>query len=78
VTERAKISHDSDGQAVRLPASCRFPAGVTEVVVRREGERIILEAVDEHTPEFLATLGSIDEEIPRPGGVDEPPRDPFK
>jgi hypothetical protein len=35
-------------------------------MVRRVGKRIILEPADEWSPEFLAILGSIDEEIERP------------
>ena len=37
-----------------------------EVLVRREGRRVILEPADEWSPEFRACLGSVSEAIPRP------------
>lgn len=75
---RAKLFQNGGSQAVRLPQSCRFPEGTTEVEVQRKGKRIVLEPVDEWPPEFLATLGAWDEgEIPRPE-ANEPPRDPFE
>ncbi|MEO8183364.1 MAG: hypothetical protein ABI895_31405 [Deltaproteobacteria bacterium] len=76
---RAKLFQNGGSQAVRLPQSFRFPDGATEVVVRREGSRIILEPVDEWSDEFLSVLGAWDEgEIPRPEGDLLPPRDPFE
>jgi virulence-associated protein VagC len=51
---------------VRLPRECRFPEGQREVVVRREGDRVILEPVDEWPDDFRACLGAWSEEIPRP------------
>ncbi len=84
MAERAKILHNGDDQAVQLPPSCRFPDGQTEVLVRREGDRVILErepepaADDEWPPEFLATLGAWDEEIERPPqGLITDLKDPF-
>ena len=62
---RAKLFQNGGSQAVRLPKSCRFPAD-HEVVVRREGRRVILEPADEWPDEFRACLGSWHEEIPRP------------
>ncbi|HEY0156205.1 MAG TPA: hypothetical protein VGF28_02840 [Thermoanaerobaculia bacterium] len=63
MAERAKILHNGDDQAVQLPPSCRFPDDQTEVLVRREGDRVILEREaeqnDEWPPEFLATLGAL-------------------
>lgn len=63
---RAKIFLNGGSQAVRLPKSCRFPDGQTEVVARRVGKKVILEPADEWTPEFVKALGSWDEEIERP------------
>ena len=63
---RAKIFTNGGSQAVRLPKSVRFPEDQKEVVVRREGRRVILEAPDEWNEEFLATLGAWREEIERP------------
>ncbi len=66
MTERAKIFTNGGSQAVRLPKSVRFPKGQREVIVRRSGKRVILEPADEWSEEFLAALGSCDEEIERP------------
>ena len=75
-SRRAKIFKNGGSQAVRLPQSCRFPDGCTEVAVHREGAKIILEPLG--WPEsFLKTLGSWHEVIERPSFEDEPPRDPF-
>ncbi|MEO8218485.1 MAG: hypothetical protein ABI718_15525 [Acidobacteriota bacterium] len=65
MTERAKIFANGGSQAVRLPKSVRFPASQREVIARRSGKRVILEPADEWSPEFLASLGSWDEEIER-------------
>jgi antitoxin VapB len=63
---RAKIFTNGGSQAVRLPKSVRFPDGQAEVVVRREGRRVILEPPDEWSEEFRATLGAWNEDIERP------------
>jgi antitoxin VapB len=74
---RAKLFQNGGSQAVRLPKAYRF-ASQREVLVRREGRRVVLEPADEWSLEFRACLGSVSEEIPRPRqqrltGV----RDPF-
>lgn len=66
MAERAKIFTNGGSQAVRLPKSVRFPEGQREVLVRRSGKRVILEPADEWSEDFLAALGSCEEEIPRP------------
>ena len=66
MSERAKIFTNGGSQAVRLPKSVRFPESQREVVARRSGKRVILEPADVWSPEFLAALGSWDEEIERP------------
>lgn len=64
---RAKLFQNGGSQAVRLPRECRFPVGAREVLVRRDGERVVLEAVDEWPERFLRALGALrDEELPRP------------
>jgi antitoxin VapB len=74
---RAKLFQNGGSQAVRLPKECRF-SGQQEVLVRREGRRVILEAVDEWPEKFRACLGAWPEEIPRPGQQDlDDLRDPF-
>lgn len=43
--QRAKLFMNGRSQAVRLPKAFRFPGD--EVAIRREGERIILEPVED-------------------------------
>lgn len=62
---RAKLFQNGGSQAVRLPKACRFPA-LQEVLVRREGRRVILEPADEWSNEFRACLGAWPDAIPRP------------
>ena len=62
---RAKLFQNGGSQAVRLPKACRFP-DLQEVLVRREGRRVILEPADEWSNEFRACLGAWRDEIPRP------------
>ena len=65
-TARAKLFQNGGSQAVRLPKECRFPEDQTEVTVRREGRRVILEPTT--GPEsFVKCLGGWHEEIERPG-----------
>jgi virulence-associated protein VagC len=72
MAERAKIFDNGGNQAVELPETCRFPEGVHEVLVSRQGRKIIFEPIEPAAwvngwpPEFLATFGSWKEEIPRP------------
>ena len=66
MSEKAKIFANGGSQAVRLPKSCRFPDDQREVLVRREGNKVILEPADGWSEEFLATLGAWDQEIERP------------
>ena len=65
---RAKLFQNGGSQAVRLPKACRFTAQ-REVLVRREGRRVILEPADEWSAEFRACLGSVSDDIPRPKQV---------
>ncbi len=62
---RAKVFQNGGSQAVRLPKECRFTTQ-TEVLVRRAGRRVILEAADEWSDEFRACLGAWSGKIPRP------------
>lgn len=76
---RAKLFKNGGSQAVRLPKECRFPDTQTEVAVRREGRRIVLEPVDAWSEEFLACIGAWPGEMPRPKqDAKKPPRDPFR
>jgi antitoxin VapB len=62
---RAKLFQNGGSQAVRLPKSCRFVAQ-REVLVRRDGRRVILEPADVWSAAFRACLGSVKGQIPRP------------
>jgi antitoxin VapB len=66
MSERARIFQNGGSQAVRLPKSCRFRDGESEVVVRKHGRQVILEPVDEWPESFIAALGSCSEELERP------------
>ena len=79
MSARAKIFRNGGSQAVRLPSSCRFPEDQDEVVVRREGRKVILEPVDQWPAAFLRCLGAWSEDIERPhaGRVGDL-RDPFE
>jgi len=76
---RAKLFQNGGSQAVRLPRSCRFPEDQTEVVVHREGRRVILEPVDEWPAAFQRCLGAWPDEIERPTPTRLPDlEDPFQ
>ena len=62
---RGKLFQNGGSQAVRLPKDYRFADSQHEVVVRRDGRRVILEPVDEWSDEFRACLGAWRHEIPR-------------
>jgi len=64
-TARAKLLQNGGSQAVRLPKECRFTAQ-REVLGRRQGRRVILEAADEWSDRFHACLDAWSGEIPRP------------
>jgi antitoxin VapB len=63
---RAKLFRNGGSQAVRLPKECRFRAGQKEVLVHREGRKVVLEPIDEWSDSFRACLGRWDDVIPRP------------
>lgn len=61
---RAKLFRTGGGQAVQLPQDLGFPEGQTEVLVKREGNRLILEPIIDDWPEdFRACLGAWTDEI---------------
>ena len=66
MNKRAKLFQNGGSQAVRLPKSCRFPADVEEVEIRRMGRRVILEPPDEWPDKFISCLGAWKDEIERP------------
>ena len=81
MAERIKASLFSNGgsQAVRLPKAFRFPG--THVFVRREGDAVVLEAVEKaRWPrghwERLSALGPISDDFELPSRLpDSPHRD---
>ena len=74
----AKLFQNGGSQAVRLPKECRFE-DQNEVVVRKEGRRVILEPTDEWPEEFRECLGSWHEPIERPPQTSVTQlRDPFE
>jgi antitoxin VapB len=66
MAERAKLFRNGGSQAVRLPKGCRFPDNQREVVVRKVGQRVVLEPVDTWPVSFLKCMGAWQSEIPRP------------
>jgi len=70
---RAKLFQHGGSQAVRLPKAFRFEG--TEVSVRREGDRVILEPVKARRPRTPEELEALWAEIDRNGGADFPDRD---
>lgn len=69
MSDRAKLFKTGGSQAVRLPRRYRFE-GRTEVLIRRQGKRIVLEdAGKTFSRRFLAVAGSA-EDFPYPP---EPP-----
>ena len=65
MADRAKIFKTGGSQAVRLPRAYRFQ-GQSEVLIRREGKRVVLEEVlRSFSPRFLALAGSA-KEFPYP------------
>ena len=69
MADRAKLFTTGGSQAVRLPRAYRFQ-GQTEVLIKREGKRVVLEdAQRAFSPRFLGLAGSA-KEFPYPK---EPP-----
>ncbi|HKQ20310.1 MAG TPA: hypothetical protein VJW75_11245 [Candidatus Eisenbacteria bacterium] len=66
MAQRAKLFQNGGSQALRLPKECRFPKDQREVLVRREGRRVIVEPIDVWPPEFLALIGALKGDLPRP------------
>jgi antitoxin VapB len=76
VADRAKLFKTGGSQAVRLPKAYRFQ-GQAEVIIRREGRRVILESARRRfSKRFLALAGSADDfpYPPEPPAVEPGPR----
>jgi antitoxin VapB len=76
MADRAKLFKTGGSQAVRLPRAYRFQ-GQTEVLIRREGKRVVLEdARRAFSRRFLALAGSAKEfpYPPEPPAIEPGPR----
>ena len=64
----AKIFKSGNSQAVRLPKEFRFGPETHEVVIRREGENLVLAPLEkEEWPEdFWQAFGSMPDDFERP------------
>lgn len=69
MARRAKLFQSSGSQAVRLPREFRFE-GQEEVVIYREGERVILEPARRRWSEGFLQLAGSAPDFPYP---EEPP-----
>ena len=68
---RAKVFWTGRSQAVRLPKEFRF--STDEVLVRREGDAVVLEPADEWPDDWVRSFTGAPEDFGRPpqGDVDE-------
>jgi antitoxin VapB len=64
----ARVFQSGNSQAVRLPKEFRFPAGVEEVAIRRQGDRIILEPLGrkEWPEDFWKAFDGMSSDFERP------------
>jgi antitoxin VapB len=69
MADRAKIFRSGGSQAVRLPKDYRFE-DEREVIIYRQGNRIILEAARRRWPKGFLELAGATTDFPYP---DEPP-----
>lgn len=60
----AKVFWSGRSQAVRLPKDLRFDAD--EVLIRREGRRVILEPIDDWGEAFWSCFGALGEDFELP------------
>ena len=56
---RAKVFRNGRSQAIRLPKELRFSEEEKEVRVSREGNRLIVESLDEWPEDFWDLFGSV-------------------
>lgn len=54
---RTRLFQSNRSQAVRLPKDVAFPAGVREVVIRRDGDRRVIQPADAAWDDFFAAPG---------------------
>jgi antitoxin VapB len=69
MADRAKLFKTGGSQAVRLPKGYRFQ-GQTEVLIKREGDRVVLEAARKAFSRRFLKLAGSERDFTYPG---EPP-----
>ncbi|WP_293368441.1 type II toxin-antitoxin system VapB family antitoxin [Nevskia sp.] len=70
---KASLFRNGSNQAVRLPQELRFPDGVTEVLIRREGNNLILSPAQPDWKSFFASTEEVDQDF-MADRVDLPPQ----
>lgn len=67
----AKIFWSGDSQAVRLPQEFRFPPDTDEVIVRREGDSVVLDPVrrEDWPEDFWKAFDGMPADFERPPQV---------
>lgn len=68
---RVKLFRNGRSQAVRIPREFELPGN--EALIRREGEKLVLEPAPEPFLEWLARQPDIEEDFPE---IDDPPPEP--
>ncbi len=71
---KASLFRNGSNQAVRLPQELRFPEGVTEVLIRRDGNNLILSPTQPDWRTFFASTAEVDEDF-MADRVDLPPQE---
>ena len=73
VERQVKIFRNGRNRAVRIPREFEFPGD--EALMRKEGDRLILEPLPKQSIlDLLATWGPLDEEFPE---IEDTPPEPF-
>ena len=69
-TFRAELTRDEDGQVLHIPGELEFEG--TEVILRREGDRLVIEPVKSlaNFIEYLRSVGPINVDL---DDIDDPP-----
>ena len=72
-TFRVELTRDEDGQVLHIPGELELEG--TEVILRREGDRLVIEPVKSlaNFIEYLRGLSDIDDEFPE---IEDPPPEP--
>jgi antitoxin VapB len=74
---RVKLFRNGRNQAVRIPREFELPGN--DAIMRKEGERLVIEPAQPKGPKslvaWLATLEPIEDEFPP---LDDPPPEPFE